>query len=207
MKKLLGILVLGLLWCNVGVAETTYIKSLAEELKKWDNYRKDYKSQSIFKSCFDEVTAVKPIQAMFIMDHAECVFFKDEALLIKHKIYYGEVHTIANDRHSDAFRLAKASGQNLVYTREPSAYKAAWERYQRGRNDIYNQSWSRQKQALINEVNKVLSQPSEAEKKEEKKKKEQASSISETVCAQKASKAQNDFAAKKIYEACMKRSQ
>ena len=44
-------------------------------------------------------------------------------------------------------------------------------------------------------------------KKRKKKKKEQASSISETVCAQKASKAQNDFAAKKIYEACMKRSQ
>ena len=51
MKKFLGILVLGLLWCNVGFAETTYIKSLAEELKKWENYRKDYKSQQIFKSC------------------------------------------------------------------------------------------------------------------------------------------------------------
>ena len=142
------------------------------------------------------------------MDHAECVFFKDEALLIKHEIYYGEVHTIANDRYSDAFRLAKASGQNLLYIRESgakriSAYKAAWERYQRGRNDIYNQSWSRQKKALINEVNKVLSQPTEAEKEKE----EQSKSINETICAQKASKAQNDFAAKKIYEACMKRSQ
>ena len=63
MKKLLGILVLGLLWCNVGIAEIKYPESLfpADSYKKeqWNEFKK--KRVSITDSEIENMVSLRDI--------------------------------------------------------------------------------------------------------------------------------------------------
>ena len=73
MKKLLGIVVLGLLWCNVGFADEVSYRSLNENIKKGYKITKETSSQKIktftLKNGKNEVV----ICVVYLADHeTEC---------------------------------------------------------------------------------------------------------------------------------------
>jgi len=104
MKKLLGILVLGLLWCNLSFAES-YGR------KMWRNYVNDFNASSIYDICKKRrQSAVKAGDYEFMMIYAECMYYEENRFFKKNGLFHGKMYDIINlafDRiHKEGHRLA-----------------------------------------------------------------------------------------------------
>ena len=134
MKKLLGIVVLGLLWCNVSVAGSLNA----------NKYQNEY--HEAFKQCINEISSYGNFNQnpKMYLDIEECIRDEDEKILInnlsdtKHLVTLLE---ICYERHKRMFALAKEITIDML---EQGNKQTHLKRYLNKRMRIWEETLSRQ---------------------------------------------------------------
>ena len=114
-KKLLGIVVLGLLWCNVCFSVTTEplkIKSGEENhiyniwIIDYNDFKKDFNSE-VIRFCANQTIAGGGIQQL--MDQTKCKYRAAVDLATKYKMHVDPMRKILHRWHETVFPMAKTT--------------------------------------------------------------------------------------------------
>lgn len=115
MKKLLGILILGLLWCNVCFSVTTepLKKKSGEEnliyniwIIDYNDFKKDFNSE-VIRFCANQTIAGAGIQQL--MDQTKCKYRAAVDLATKYKMHVDPMRKILHRWHETVFPMAKST--------------------------------------------------------------------------------------------------
>ena len=136
MKKLLGIVVLGLLWCNVSFAGSLNVAK----------YQNEY--HDAFKKCMNQVFSYGDFDQnpKMFLDIEECIGAQDGEILMR-SLSSDTKHVLAileicDERYDQMWRLAKEISIDMVSQGNKQAHL---KRYLNKRMQIWKRTLSRQK--------------------------------------------------------------
>jgi len=143
MKKLLGIIILGLLWCNVSLASTYSLPERTGKenfiynlwIKNYNNFKKNFVSE-VHDYCSDQIVA--GAGAHQFLDNARCEYRAGVDLANRFSIHTDPLKNILHRWHQNLFSLSKTVAIALVRCRNNNCDRQVIDAYLKKKYNLAN---------------------------------------------------------------------